>query len=173
MIILISGASHTGKTNLAQKILEEYKFPYLSIDHLKMGLIRSKMTDLTVLDDDKLTDFLWPINVEIIKTAIENKQNLVIEGCYVPFNWNTYFNNDYLKEIKYYCLVFKKEYIISNYDKILQYQNVIEKRKDLDIDINELINDNLFYLNNCINNNLNYILIDEEYNVYDLIKKDF
>lgn len=173
MIILISGASHTGKTNLAQKILEEYKFPYLSIDHLKMGLIRSKMTDLTVFDDDLLTDFLWPIIVEIIKTAIENKQNLVIEGCYVPFNWNTYFDNDYLKEIKYYCLVFSKEYIFNNYDKILQYQNVIEKRGDLKIDIDELINDNLFYLNNCVNNNLNYILIDEEYNVYDLIKKDF
>lgn len=38
MIILIAGASHTGKTVLAQKLLEKYKYPYLSIDHLKMGL---------------------------------------------------------------------------------------------------------------------------------------
>lgn len=37
MIILISGASHTGKTNLAQRLLEEYQYPYLSVDHLKMG----------------------------------------------------------------------------------------------------------------------------------------
>ena len=36
MIILITGASHTGKTALAQKLLEKYKYPYLSIDHLKM-----------------------------------------------------------------------------------------------------------------------------------------
>lgn len=31
MIILITGASHTGKTALAQKLLEKYKYPYLSI----------------------------------------------------------------------------------------------------------------------------------------------
>ena len=73
MIILIIGASHTGKTVLAQKLLEKYKYPYLSIDHLKMGLIRSGYTKLTPEDDDKLTEYLWPIVREIIKTAIENR----------------------------------------------------------------------------------------------------
>ena len=29
MIILITGASHTGKTALAQKMLEKYKYPYI------------------------------------------------------------------------------------------------------------------------------------------------
>ena len=87
MIILITGASHTGKTVLAQKLLEKYNFPYLSIDHLKMGLIRSKNTDLTPMDDDeKLTEYLWPIVREMIKTAIENRQNLIVEGCYIPPN---------------------------------------------------------------------------------------
>ena len=51
MIILITGASHTGKTVLAQKLLEKYKYPYLSIDHLKMGLIRSGYTKLTPEED--------------------------------------------------------------------------------------------------------------------------
>lgn len=74
MVILIAGSSHTGKTLLAQKLLEKYKYPYLSIDHLKMGLIRSGNTELTVEDDDKLTDYLWNIVKEIIKTNIENKQ---------------------------------------------------------------------------------------------------
>ena len=69
MVILITGASHVGKTALAQRLLEKYKFPYLSIDHLKMGLIRSGQTELTPLDDDKLTDYLWPIVREMIKTA--------------------------------------------------------------------------------------------------------
>lgn len=87
MIIIITGASHTGKTLLAQRMLEKYKFPYLSIDHLKMGLIRSGNTKLTPEDDDKLTTYLWPIVREMIKTAIENKQNLIVEGCYIPFNW--------------------------------------------------------------------------------------
>ena len=72
MIIIITGASHTGKTVLAQKMLEKFNYPYLSIDHLKMGLIRSGNTDLTPCDDDKdLTEYLWPIVREIIKTAIE------------------------------------------------------------------------------------------------------
>ena len=84
MILLIAGASHTGKTALAQKILEKYQYPYLSIDHLKMGLIRSKNTVLTPVSSDKeLTEYLWPIVREMIKTAIENKQNLVVEGCYI------------------------------------------------------------------------------------------
>ena len=37
MIIPITGASHAGKTLLAQKMLEKYGYPYLSIDHLKIG----------------------------------------------------------------------------------------------------------------------------------------
>ena len=78
MVILITGASHTGKTILAQRMLEKYKYPYLSIDHLKMGLICSGNTDLTPEDDDELTDYLWPIIREIIKTAIENQQNLIV-----------------------------------------------------------------------------------------------
>ena len=103
MIVLITGASHTGKTALAQKLLEKYKYPYLSIDHLKMGLIRSKNTELTpVSDDKKLTEFLWPVVREIIKTAIENKQNLIVKGCYVPFDWDKDFKKEYLKNIKYY-----------------------------------------------------------------------
>ena len=87
MIILIAGTTHTGKTVLAQKLLEKYKFPYLSIDHLKMGLIRSNQTAISVTDDEKLTPYLWAIIKEIIKTAIENGQNLIVEGCYIPFDW--------------------------------------------------------------------------------------
>ena len=75
MIILIGGASHTGKTMLAQRLLEQYHYPYLSIDHLKMGLIRSGNTVLTPMDDDKMTNYLWPIVRELVKTAIENKMN--------------------------------------------------------------------------------------------------
>lgn len=105
MIILIAGASHTGKTALAQKLLEKYKFPYLSIDHLKMGLIRSRKTALTPADDEQLTAYLWPIVREMIKTAIENDQNLIVEGCYIPFNWKDDFDKRYLEKIKYYCLV--------------------------------------------------------------------
>lgn len=75
MVVLITGASHTGKTLLAQKLLEKYKYSVLSIDLLKMGLIRSKNTDLTPKDDEELGFYLWKIVKEIVKTAVENKQN--------------------------------------------------------------------------------------------------
>ena len=92
MIVLITGASHTGKTLLAQRLLEERGYPYLSIDHLKMGLIRSGNTELTPEDDDALTAYLWPIVREMVKTAIENGQNLIVEGCYIPPDWRRDFD---------------------------------------------------------------------------------
>ena len=101
MIVLITGASHTGKTALAQTFLEKYKYPYLSIDHLKMGLIRSGNTELTPMDDKELTEYLWPIVCEMIKTAVENKQNLIVEGVYIPFDWSKDFEVEYLENIKY------------------------------------------------------------------------
>ena len=104
MIILITGASHTGKTLLAQRMLEKYKYPYLSIDHLKMGLIRSGNTALTPEDDEALTDYLWPVVREIVKTAIENEQNLIVEGCYVPADWRKDFDERYMPFIRFICL---------------------------------------------------------------------
>lgn len=59
MVILISGASHSGKTLLSQRLLEKYKYPYVSIDHIKTGLIRAGYTELTANDDDELTPYLW------------------------------------------------------------------------------------------------------------------
>ena len=128
MIILITGASHTGKTLLAQKMLEKYKYPYLSVDHLKMGLIRSGNTDLTPMDDDKLTGYLWPIVREMVKTAIENKQNLIVEGCYIPFDWRKDFTNEYLSDIRFICLAMTDEYIENHFDDIVGCESEIEHR---------------------------------------------
>lgn len=130
MVILITGASHTGKTLLAQKLLEKYKYPYLSIDHLKMGLIRSGYTELTPEDDNALADYLWPVVREIIKTTIENKQNLIVEGCYIPFNWAVDFEKNYLDYINCYCLIMSENYIRNHFNDIKKYANSIESRLD-------------------------------------------
>ena len=130
MIILITGASHVGKTILAQRMLEKNKYPYLSIDHLKMGLIRSEITDLTPENDDELTDYLWPIVREIIKTAIENEQNLIVEGCYIPFDWRNSFDEQYLPSIRFICLAMSDEYIISHFGDIKAHGSDIESRLD-------------------------------------------
>lgn len=167
MIILITGTSHTGKTTLAQKMLEKYNYPYLSIDHLKMGLIRSKNTDLTPLsDDNELTEYLWPIVLEIIKTAIENKQNLIVEGCYIPFDWDKDFAEDYLQNIKYYCLVMSEEYIKNHFDDIKKYANIIENRlDDSGFTIENAIKENTQILELAKKHKANYILIDDKYEI--------
>ena len=166
MIILITGASHTGKTVFAQKLLKKYKYPYLSIDHLKMGLIRSGNTDLTPLSDDKkLTEYLWPVVREMIKTAIENRQNLIVEGRYIPFDWKDDFESEYLENIKYYCLVMSEKYIRNNFEDIKKYANVIENRLCDDYTTEDAIEDNAFVLKSVIKHNLNYILIDDVYSV--------
>ena len=167
MIILITGASHTGKTALAQKLLEKYRYPSLSIDHLKMGLIRSGNTDLTPLsDDNELTEYLWPIVCEIIKTAIENKQNLIVEGCYIPFDWAKDFSEEHLQSIKYYCLVMSEEYIKNHFDDIKKYANIIENRlDDSDFTIESSIKENTQILELAEKHNANYILIDDKYEI--------
>jgi 2-phosphoglycerate kinase len=128
MVIIITGASHTGKTVLAQKLLEKYKYPYTSIDHLKMGLIRSGNTKLTPEDDDELTEYLWPIVREMVKTAIENGQDLIVEGCYVPFGWRKDIDRRYLEQIRFACLVMTEEYIDAHFDDIKDHAGDAEHR---------------------------------------------
>ena len=130
MVVLIAGASHTGKTLLAQRLLERYGYPYLSLDLLKMGLIRSGNTSLTPEDDRELEAYLWPIAREMIRTAIENRQNLVVEGCYIPFDWRDSFSERSRREIRCCCLVMSRAYIQAHFDQIRDFANVIEHRLD-------------------------------------------
>ena len=166
MIVLITGASHTGKTVLAQRLLKKYNYPYLSIDHLKMGLIRSGNTELTPLDDDDLTVYLWPIVREMIKTAIENKQNLIVEGCYIPFDWMNHFEKEYLDNIRYYCLIMSENYIRNHFDDIKKYANIIENRLDDEwCTLESVLKDNAQILELAQEHKVNYILIDDNYKV--------
>ena len=166
MIYLIAGTSHTGKTVLAQRLLEEKHWPYLSLDHLKMGLIRSRNTALTVFDDEKLTDYLWPIAREMAKTAIENHQNLIIEGCYIPHNWSADFEESYLAQIKAVWLIMTENYIRSHFGDILSHASDVEQRlDDSGLSVEELIRDNNRNLELCRMHGCDYILIDGDYQV--------
>ena len=166
MIVLIAGASHTGKTAFAQRLLEKYKYPYLSLDWLKMGLIRSGYTSLTPMDDDQLVGYLWPVVREIIKTAIENQQDLIVEGCYIPFDWAKDFQEAYLSEIRYICLVMSERYIRNHFDSIKAYANVIERRlDDSDCTLQSVLKGNRATWEECQKRQLNYILIDDEYKI--------
>ena len=166
MVILIAGASHTGKTCLAQRLLEKYGYPYLSIDHLKMGLIRSGNTNLTPMDDDKLIDYLWPIVREMVKTAIENKQNLIVEGCYIPFDWQADFEEAYLRHIRYRCIILSRHYIENHFSDIQRYADTIESRlDDSGLSPEALITENEQNLALCIARGLPHILVDQTYDI--------
>lgn len=164
MIIIISGASHTGKTVLAQKLLEKYHYSVLSQDLLKMGLIRSGCTSLTPEDDRELTPYLWGIVSEMIKTAVENNQNLIVEGCYVPFDWEKTFNEKYLEHIRGVFLIMSDDYIREHFADIKSHACDIEQRMD-DSCCTEavLISENRFYFEGCKAHGSGYILIDKDY----------
>lgn len=167
MVIIITGASHVGKTVQAQRLLEKYKYPYLSIDHLKMGLIRSGQTTLTPMSsDDELTAYLWPIVREMIKTAIENEQNLIVEGCYVPFAWEQDFSREYRDCIRYYCLVMSEQYIKTHFADIKRYANVVEKRlDDSDCTLESVLEDNERVLELAQKHDVNIVLVNNEYTI--------
>lgn len=166
MIFLIAGSTHTGKTALAQKLVEKFHYSCMSLDHLKMGLIRSGYTELTPEDDDKMTGLLWPIVKEMIKTAIENEQNMILEGCYFPYDWDKYFEPDYREDIRYICLVMSEKYIENHYDDIRKYASLIEERlDDSDCTKEMLLRDNKMTLEQCKSHGCEYWLIDEQYDV--------
>ncbi len=175
MVILLTGATHTGKTVLAQKLLEEYKYPYLSIDHLKMGLIRSGHCQLTAESSDQdLTEYLWPIVREITKTNIENGQNIIIEGCYIPFDYKKDFSEEYLKKIKFICLVFSENYIHNHFEDIKQYAGIIENRHNNDYCTEEmLVSENEKNIESCNAYGLDYIFIDDKYDLDWNFKNQF
>ena len=163
MVLILSGASHTGKTALAQKILERYHYSYLSIDHLKMGLIRSGNTHLTPESDEgALTDYLWPIVREMVKTAIENKQNLVVEGCYVPFDCLSDFPADYRAHLRVCWLIFSATYLKTHFSDVVRYADVIEDRlDDSDLSLANLLAENAVNLYSAKKHGVPYLLVDD------------
>lgn len=166
MIVLITGASHTGKTLLAQRILEKYGYPYLSIDHLKMGLIRSGWTDLTPLSSqDELTGLLWPIVREMIRTALENEQNLTVEGCYIPASWAEDFSEEERRQIRSFCLVMTERYIREHYADIAAHAGAIEKRLDDDCTLESVLEDNARFREEFPGREGTCLLIDGAYAV--------
>ncbi len=171
MIFLIGGSSHVGKTFMAQKLLEKYKYPYISLDHLKMGFIRTGKTELTVEDDYEMRYFLWPFAAEMIKTAIENKQNMIVEGCYIPGEWQSSFSEEYLKEIRCAFIVMSEKYLRENVAAVADYASVIEQRLDDGIDIERLIMCSKNFKNDAVVNGFPYIEIDSKYDEDELLNR--
>jgi 2-phosphoglycerate kinase len=180
MVILISAVSGTGKTLLAQKLLERYHIPYLSIDHLKMGLYRGdKNCGFTPLDSTEfIGDKLWPILKGIIMTNIENDQHIIIEGCYIFPHYLKDFDINYSAKIIPVFLGFSKNYIQENFEsKIVKYRNVVELRRPEERTINELIMEHKEFKDKCLKAGVRYFEINNNYDkeilhVYDYIEAE-
>lgn len=171
MIILIGGSSHVGKTLISQKLIEKYHFPCTSLDHLKMGFIRTGKTELTVEDDYQMRYWLWPFAAEMVKTAIENNQNMILEGCYIPVEWKESFSEEYLTQIRCVYIVMSENYLRKNFHLLSDYANVIEKRLDDELDLERLITCSKEFKEGCIQHNIPYIEIDKEYNLDGILKR--
>ncbi|MBR0062880.1 MAG: adenylate kinase [Oscillospiraceae bacterium] len=171
MIILIGGSSHVGKTLISQKLMEKLGFPYLSLDHLKMMFIRKGLTGLTVSDDYEMRYFLFPYAAEIIKVAVENGQNMIVEGCYIPSEWKREFSAEYLRHIRAFFITMSEKYLTENAEKLSRYADVIEKRVCDEIDIPRLINCSREFREECAEFGNNNIDIDAEYDADKIVKK--
>lgn len=101
----------------------------------------------------------------MIKTCIENSQNLIVEGCYIPFGWEKDFSFKDLLQIKYICLIFSRNYIENYFDDILRFEKIIEKRLSSDVILDEIIKTNEYNLEQCVSRNYNHILIDDTYQI--------
>lgn len=176
MVILLGGASHVGKTLMAQRLLEKYQYPYMSIDHIKMGIIRGyENCGFTPYDSDEvISEKLWGVIKGIIDTCIENKQNIIIEGCYLPPEKVADISHNVIAVY----IVFSNLYINKNFEKIINYENIIEKRKfKEERRINEFSIENKEVERKCIESKLPYFEIKYNYqeeiqNVYDYINEN-
>ena len=167
MIILIGGESHTGKTLLAQKLMEKYKVPYLSMDHLKMGLYRGLKEEKysPVRAHESLGEAMWPIVRGMIMTCIENSQSLIVEGCYILPHLINDFGGEYRQHITAVFLGFSENYIRENYENdIMKYASIIEQRgKDELEPIENYILKNAGVKKECEKHGCDFYEIDDEY----------
>ena len=92
----------------------------------------------------------------MVKTAIENRQDLVIEGCYIAFTWQIDFSSEYLKDIRYLCLALSESYINKHFGLIKDKANVIENRRSDDLDKTQLIEETVTLSANVSNTHFPY-----------------
>lgn len=182
MVILIAGASYVGKTLMAQRLLETYKIPYISIDHIKMGMYRSGIDFGFTPESEReiVTEKLWSVIKGIIMTNIENCQNIIIEGCYFPENLNI-SDKKYLENIILLYMIFSERYIKKSFTKgIYENRNIVENRlcemENKNDFVERYIDENKRNKEYCIKNNVQYFEIVEDYaeeikSVYEWIEK--
>lgn len=180
MIILIAAHSCTGKTLMSQRLLEKYHMPFYSVDHFKMGLYRSdENCGFTPYDSNEhIGKKLWPMIKSIMMTAIESKQDLIIEGCYLLPEFLNDLDDTYKQHILPVFFGFSQGYIENNFmSKIVGFRDAIEKRcYPEERPIENFIEEHLKFKTGCMKHNVKYFEINNDYieetqKIYDHIDK--
>lgn len=162
MVYIIGGSSHVGKTLVAQKLIEKFYCPCISLDKLK--------EEYEEKDDVKLRYVIWPDVAKTIKMAIDKGINLIVEGCYIPENWKEQFTEDELKQIHCKFIVMSEDYIRSHEEDIKKYANVIEKRLHDVVDLDRLVMCSKNFKKDCQSNGTPLIEISDTYNIDQLVE---
>ena len=165
MILFLQGASHAGKTTFAKRLARLTGASVVSLDLLKMGLIKSGNTDfsgLTPEDDAAIAERLWPIVREMALVADENGQSLIVEGVSLPFVEAGVLVRELGEgRAAAFAVVFSEKYIRNHYELICQKASASERRVHQDPPaLADLLSDHASIRSDAINNGWTLLEID-------------
>ena len=163
MVILIGGSSHVGKTLVAHRLVKKLGYECLSLDSIKEAFMKTQLGSPGTRSDYQMRYWMWPFVSEIIKHAIHNGRNLIVEGCYIPAEWAESFSEIELSEIRCVFIIMSENYLRRYEDEVRVHANDIEKRRCDFIDIPRLINCSLEFKEDCLRTGTYYIEIDGPY----------
>ena len=165
MVILIGGCGNTGKTLLAHHLMVRHGITYMSVDHIKMGLFRGDPNcGFTPLDDFfELGERLWPIIKGIVMTNVENRQNIIVEGCYLLPHLVDDFEKTYSEHIVPVFLGFSEDYIRRNHATEIALNRSAAEDKDEQDDLATMLEDHQLVRTACKESGSNYFEVTVDY----------
>ncbi|MGO0713955.1 adenylate kinase [Bacillus subtilis] len=143
MLYIIGGASRSGKTTVAKRILEETKISYFSLDYLMMGIAEGapELAVNPTEEDIKTAKRMWKIIDPLMRAMIENKIDYVIEGVQLVPSYLSKFEQDYLGKVKL-CFIGKAEIDVQNsIDEIKFYSSKTENDRFEDFNHRETVSE--------------------------------
>ncbi|BBH20095.1 hypothetical protein Back11_14400 [Paenibacillus baekrokdamisoli] len=102
MLYIIGGASRSGKTTSAKRILKESEIPYLSLDYLMMG-IANGIPEFGVYptEGDFITgQKLWKVVNPLMTAMVENEIDYTVEGVQLIPSYVSQFEQRYSGKVK-------------------------------------------------------------------------
>lgn len=129
MVVIITGASCTGKTMLTKRLIDTCGVKQIAMDSIKMYLFRNDNNcGFTPTDSNRfIGGKIWSVIKKEILNAIDNGTDLIIEGAY--------FSPEYIRKqynlgiIKHRHIVKKRAYEEDRAPEVfIKYHNVLKEK---------------------------------------------